>query len=183
MQKRFLKLIVLCVSALIALGLIGLGALLHRVDSKQSLSKSPANTKRKIAGNTENAGKTPTKKDSQTIIVQSAFKTFTVTYSRNIISVKGRRLDFSLKRKKCNAHILDQFNEDIDKFIRTQILENQKLKKPPAKPAEPITTVEVKIEGESRFVDGNTESGYIFMALPKEFLRMKWEEKLSCEKK
>ncbi len=112
-----------------------------------------------------------------TLIVKVAFKQFTLTYSKKQVAITGYMMDLSLDRKKCNAHIIDRFNQDIKKIIRT----NKKalLKKNSKKN---IETLQVSIAGKIYFVRGRSKAGAIFLSLPREIVRMKWEERLNCEK-
>ena len=111
------------------------------------------------------------------LIVKTALKQFTLTYSKKQVAITGYMMDLSLDRKKCNAHIIDRFNQDIKKIIRT----NKKalLKKNSKKN---IETLQVSIAGKIYFIRGRSKAGAIFLSLPREIVRMKWEERLNCEK-
>ena len=116
---------------------------------------------------------------SHTWIVKTALKQFTLTYNRNKVAIQGYMMDLSLQRKKCSAHILDRFNKDMKTFISTHkqgLKKNLTWKKT-------IETLEIQIDGENYFLKGRSPAGMAFLSLPREITRMKWEEKLNCEKK
>ena len=114
-----------------------------------------------------------------TIIVQTALKKFTLIYNINQVTIKGYMMDLSLKRKKCNTHIIDRFNQDIKNMIKA----NKKILQNTWKGKKSIEILEVQVEGQSYFVNGRSPTGLQFLSLPKEITRMKWEEKFNCEKK
>ena len=114
-----------------------------------------------------------------TLVVQTALKKLTLTYSKKQVAIKSYMMDLSMKRKKCNAHIIDRFNRDIKKMIKT----NRKALKKTHGKKKGIETLEVQISGQKYFVAGRSEAGVRFLSLPREVIRMKWEEKLNCDKK
>ena len=115
-----------------------------------------------------------------TLIVSTALKKFTLTYNRKQVAIKGYMMDLSMKRKKCNAHIIDRFNQDIKKMLKTN---KKSLKKNMERQKKGIETLEVQIGSQTYFLDGRSGAGLRFLSLPREITRMKWEEKLNCDKK
>ena len=117
---------------------------------------------------------------SKILIVKTAFKQFTLTYSKSKAAIKGNQLNLSLNRKKCNAHILDRFNRETVQIIK-DTLKKKEMKITNKK--KEIDTIEIQAEGKSYFVKSVSRIGQTFLHLPKEILRMKWEEKFNCTKK
>ena len=117
---------------------------------------------------------------SHTLIVQTALKTWTLTYSKKQVAINGYMMDLSLKRKKCNTHIIDRFNKTIQKIIKTNqkhLTKNLKLEN------QTKETLQITLDGKIYFTNGRLKPGAIFLSLPGEILRMKWEENLNCEQK
>ena len=151
--------------------------------SKLPQSKLTKKTKESSVSKTAPAKKKKSKRrknKSNTLIVKTALKQFTLTYNKDAIAIKGPQLDLSLKRKKCNAHILDRFNGEIIQIIK----EASKKKEIKAKSKKKeMDTVKVQIENKTYFIKFSSRIGQTFLHLPKEVLRMKWEEKFNCTKK
>ena len=120
------------------------------------------------------------KNSSQTLTVKTTLKQYTLKHDKNKISIKGYQLDLSLSRKRCNAHIINRFNNELTKFIKEQIKTNT-LQKIVEKVS--IETVEVHIDREIYFINAKSKAGSAFLFLPNEIIRMKWEEKIECSKK
>ena len=123
---------------------------------------------------------TNAEKSSQTLTVKTALKQYTLKYDKNKISIKGYRLDLSLKRKQCNAHIIDRFNNEIRKFIKEQ-METGAFQKTVGKTS--IETIEIQIGQKNYFISTQSKAGATFLSLPNEIIRMKWEEKIGCTQK
>lgn len=105
------------------------------------------------------------------IQVQTGLKRFTLTYSRKSIHIKGHLLDLNLDRKKCNAHILDQFK-------RSMMLLTRNLKK--LKKTDSSLNVRVYFSGQSYSLKSNSKLASRIISLPLEVQRMKFEEKFIC---
>ena len=151
--------------------------------SKLSQSKLTKKTKESSVSKTAPAKKKSSKRrknKSKTLIVKTALKQFTLTYNKDAIAIKGPQLDLSLNRKKCNTHIMDRFNREIIQTIK-EALKKKEMKTTSKKKG--INTVEIQIEGKTYFVKLSSRIGQTFLHLPKEVLRMKWEEKFNCTKK
>ena len=114
---------------------------------------------------------------SNLLIVKTTFKKFTLTYNKDTVAIKGKQLNLSLNRKKCNAHILDRFNKEITQTIKNA-LKKKEMKTTNKKKG--IDTIEIQIEGKSYFVKFESQIGQTFLYFPKELSRMKWEEKFNC---
>ena len=115
----------------------------------------------------------------QTLVVKTQFRQFTLNLDTNKIAIKGHGLDLSLEKKPCNAHIIDRFHKEIADFIQKQKAgKNLKTKIKNHN----IKTISVQLQGKTYFVDGNSNSGKLWLVLPNEFSRMKWEEKFNCDK-
>ena len=116
---------------------------------------------------------------TKTIIVRTPYPTynFTLFYDQNQVAVKGYDFDLSLQRRECNGYLIDQFNRDIEKWIKIHIgksiLKNRVGK----------VNISTSINGQKYFVSFESEAGGVLLSIPKEVLRMKQEETLSCEKK
>ena len=115
----------------------------------------------------------------QKIIVKTHLKKFTLTYNRKKVRIEGYMMNLSLNRKKCNSHIIDRFNQDIKKIIRKY---KKDLKKE-WKGKKNIATLKVHLRGRQYFLNGDSKAGMVFLAIPKEIIRMKKEEKLNCPTK
>ena len=116
---------------------------------------------------------------AQTLVVKTQFRQFTLHLDTNKIAIKGHGLDLSLEKKPCNAHIIDRFHKEIADFIQKQKAgKNLKTKIK----NQNIRTISVRLQGKTYFVDGNSNSGKLWLVLPNEFSRMKWEEKFNCDK-
>ena len=116
---------------------------------------------------------------THSLIVKTALKQYTLTFNRNKVAIKGYMMNLSLHRKKCNAHILDRFNQDIKQIIKKY---KKDLKKE-WKGKQSIATLKVQIGDQHYFMDGRSKAGLVFLAVPKEIIRMKTEEKLNCPTK
>lgn len=144
----------------------------------QSLQASPIQKALK----TNKASNPPAKEErveEKTLKVSTALKHFTVTYNENRVAVKGHQVDLNLDRKECNAHIIKRFNKETDSFIK-DFLKKREKNRLVEKAA--IDTVEVQIQGKGYFTPSSSSIGRIALYFPQEILRMKWEEKLNCEK-
>ena len=146
---------------------------------KNLFAKKSSSTKRKVADSANSPSDSLPAKEDQILIVSTTLKSFTITYSRAGIAIKGHKLDLSLQRSQCNAHIIDRFNEEISELTKELIKKNI-LKRNKNKALENIS---VQVGEEKYFVDSRLEAGKLFLSFPREFLRMKWEEKFNCEAK
>ncbi|MDE0518941.1 MAG: hypothetical protein OXH36_05235 [Bdellovibrionales bacterium] len=176
MKHSFLFTALISIYSILAVGKISKTSELSQPNMAQktkklSVSESKASNKK----NTKNK-----EQDSKTLVVKTALKYFVLMYSKNRVAIKGHQLDLSLDRKKCNTHIIDRFNKEISQIIN-DIFRKKELKTT-VKEKE-INTVEISMEGKSYFIPFSSRVGQTFLYFPKEILRMKWEEKLNCQKK
>ena len=149
---------------------------IHTLKTEKFVVKKPTSVKQKVADEMGSAKSVPGRgiKQNQTLIISTLFKQFTLTYSESAVAIKGYKLDLSLQRKECNAHIINRFYKEMSDFIQKWIKStlNDKQEK----------GVSVQIEEERYFFDNQSEAGNVLLSLPNEILRMKWEEKFNCKK-
>ena len=115
--------------------------------------------------------------ENKTLIVKTVPKNITVTYNRNTVAIKIHQMDLSLYRKECNAHIIDRFNQEITLLIE-EAFTREELKTTMENPE--IRTIEVQIDNVSYLTSFSTPIAKALLYLPKEIMRMKWEEKFNC---
>lgn len=48
---------------------------------------------------------------------------YTLKTSKESISFNAQEVSISIERKKCNEHIIDSFNRDLDSFLKTPLLD------------------------------------------------------------
>ena len=116
--------------------------------------------------------------ENKTLIVKTVLKNITLTYNRNTVAITAHQMDLSLDRKECNAHIIDRFNQEITLLIEEAVT-REELKATMENPE--IHTIEVQIDKVSYFTSLSTPIARVLLYLPKEIMRMKWEEKLNCD--
>ena len=171
----------LCVYVFVLVVLVGAGVpAVSKKTTKKSPDQKSRHIKRKVAdyAEKENTGNTLPAPTSQMFTVNTPLKSFTVTYGNQGIAIKGYKLDLSLKREPCNAHIIDRFNEETETQIQEMIEKNILKTKTENKT---IQNIMVQIGENQYFVNNHSEASKLFRLLPTEFLRMKWEEKFNCE--
>ena len=85
----------------------------------------------------------------------------------------------SLTRRDCNSHILGRFNLEMDKLVREFIT---KYGTRARRKQYVMKDLRITIDGKNYTSSRALPTGRVFLHLPKEVLRMKWEEKLICSR-
>ena len=106
------------------------------------------------------------------------YRWYTLKFNKYSVSIRGRGMDLSLKKRECNTHVIDRFDSEIRDLIGRLMLEyspdNERKYIPPY--------LDIWVEINSRVYKFNNRSkgGRFFLAIPDEIIRMKWEEKFNC---
>ena len=111
---------------------------------------------------------------AKTLIIRAPFKTMTLNYSEKKISLKGYRLGLNLKRKNCNGYILDRFERQMAKLLKSKILRQKRIKK---------ESLEIQMGKRKLFVPPRSREARLLLNLPLEVQRMKLEGMFICRKK
>ena len=111
---------------------------------------------------------------ARTLTVRAPFKTMTLNYNQKKISIKGNWLDLSMKRKKCNGYILDRFNRQMNKLLKSKALRKKRKE---------TESLEVQFDRKKLFVPPRSREAWAFLNLPVEVQRMKLGGDLYLPKK
>lgn len=88
------------------------------------------------------------------------------------ISIKGDLLNLNMNYNKCNTHIIDRFSHRVKKLLKSKHLRKSKQS----------GDFSFKFNNTQYFERSRSKLGYLLENLPREFHRLKIEEKLRCEK-
>ena len=111
---------------------------------------------------------------AKTLKLRAPFKTMTLNYSQKKISLKGYRLGLNLKRKNCNGYILDRFERQMEKLLKSKALRQKRIEK---------ESLEIQIGKRKFFAPPRSREARLLLNLPLEVQRMKLEGMFICRKK
>lgn len=112
--------------------------------------------------------------NAKVLIVRAPFKTITLNYDRRNISLTGHQLDLSLKRKKCNGHILDRFRRQMEGLLKSKSFKEKRNEK---------ASLEIQVGVRRLFVPFRSKEAQFLLNLPIEIKRMKLEGIFICRRK
>lgn len=108
------------------------------------------------------------------IIEVSSFKThFNLNLSNpEKISIKGRQVSLSMHKDKCNKKIIQNFVRKTKTLIKAKPLKTQK----------EDGLFKISIDNKDFYENPKSKIGFNFLSIPREFQRMKIQEKMLCNK-
>ncbi|MFP5491761.1 MAG: hypothetical protein ACLGG0_09675 [Bacteriovoracia bacterium] len=103
--------------------------------------------------------------------VQSTRINYQVTWDEQSLYLTSHRMNFSMKRSSCNAHILDRFLKQYHNFNK---LNHQR--------SDERDMMTYRLDGKQKTISTRSRLGKVLTTLPREVKRMKMEEALACKK-
>ena len=104
------------------------------------------------------------------ITVSAGNSSFNILMDQKKISLTGYLVSLNMTRKKCNAHIMDEFKKNMEKLVKTTPLSMKEKK----------NKLKISIDGSIYYVSYYSKKVRDFLYIPRELQRMKIEEKFLC---
>ena len=93
---------------------------------------------------------------------------------QNQFGLKGPHVNLNMVKNKCNAKILEKFSNDIEALLRVRPLSKTKIPIPNA--------IKLIVDGKEFYRRRQSRVTRSFLSIPREFHRMKIQEKMLCKK-
>lgn len=103
------------------------------------------------------------------LAVKDRFFTYSLSVEEGFIRFKTMNTNVSLERKKCNAHIIDRFRKQFDRYMKDPLAQVQRL-----------NSIEVKLDSTSGYVDKKGNRAKFLRSMPNQIKKLKIEEGLNC---
>lgn len=101
--------------------------------------------------------------------VKDKIFTYNLSVEEGFIRFKTMNTNVSLERQKCNAHIIDRFRKQFDRYMKDPLAQVQRL-----------NSIEVKLDSTSGYVDKKGNRAKFLRSMPNQIKKLKIEEGLNC---